>query len=342
LLVQLRHNLRTVFGTVIALGLGLSAANWNVVFAAPSEEPANSQSASPSDSSSASSGAKSTANCLPSKSKLVQWAEEASWDAKSAANRVGLRLSQEKIIQQITTIFENGTKDFQYASISQLNDGKGLNVGRVGFNTKAGTLQILVKQYLAASASKPTPARAELEKYLPCLSKIQGTGEYDCLYPNTKKLDKQSLLNSDFGKAWKDASNQPLMKDLQDKFVKDSYLEPALKLANQANLNSALGRAFIYDTVVQSGEGGADKLVRETTRKYESTHPGFSGPTKPEEETEWLKLFNKARSFLLSKGPVDTATRVNALSKILDAQNFDLRPPVKVQYHGDYELNSGG
>jgi chitosanase len=285
--------------------------------------------------------------CPPPESELLTWARDTSSNAIAISNQVALPPEQEKAIQQFVTIFENSTTKFQYSSVSELKDGKGLNVGRVGFNSKAGALQELVKQYLTVHRNAPSPAQIEMKKYLPCLNDIKGTGNFTCLYPSVDftelsgKARKSALKNSDFGKAWKDASKDPAMKELQDRFVDEHYFAPASEIANDAHLRSALGRAFIYDSVIQNGEGGVSHLVDKTQKIYEATHHGREGPTNDVEETEWLKIFNQQRTHLLGHGKVDTSSRVRSLTQLLKSGNLDLRPPIRIQYHGSFTLNSG-
>jgi chitosanase len=280
-------------------------------------------------------GASPVVSCPAPKSDLVKWAEENSWKATGVSNRVSLTDDQEVKIEKFTTVFENGTTKFQYGSISQLNDGKGLNVGRVGFNTRAGTLQKLVNQYLSIHPENLSPAQLGLKKYQKCLNSLKG-GDYECLYPGMGKPNHQALLHEAFGEVWQAASKDPLMIKLQDDFVKENYVEPAFNLANKAGLKSALARAFIYDTFIQSGSGGTDRLVAETMKNFKQA------PDTPEAETAWLKTFSEYRKRLLARGKVDTSTRVDALENLLNASTvpFDLRVPIHINYHGDFEINS--
>jgi len=284
--------------------------------------------------------------CPPPESDLVKWAQDASSNAMAVSNQIALSKEQETSIQQLVSIFENSTPKFQYASISELKDDKGLNVGRVGFNSRAGALQLLVRQYLSLHRHATTPAQIEMKKYLPCLNEIKNTGKFQCLYPGVDFTDlgakarRNALKNLDFGKAWKDACKDPAMRDLQDRFVDEHYFSPSAHIASEARLRTAIARAFIYDSVVQGGEKGTANLVAKTRKIYAETHAGRVSPTKETEEIEWLKIFSLQRMRFLAHGKVDTRSRVKALIQLLNSGNMDLHFPIQFRYYGAFTLTS--
>ena len=80
----------------------------------------------------------------------------------------GLTAIQVRRAEQITTYFENGTVDFKYDYIENLNDGRGFTAGRVGFCSGTGDLIQVVSRFCKR-------VRAPADKicsYLPRLNQI--------------------------------------------------------------------------------------------------------------------------------------------------------------------------
>jgi chitosanase len=252
-------------------------------------------------------------------------------------------VQQKLTLEQITSIFENSTPDFVYDYLEDIDDGAGVTAGRVGFNSSAGDLLGVVKDYLSV---KPTTPKQPLSDYLSCLDSVQGTGNYKCLYPDveptamtTPVFKSQGLLTVDFGLAWVTAAKDPAMRQAQDHFVEVNYFQPAMDWANQLGLQTALGDAMIYDTVIQMGI--LPEMTTKTQSQFAATHQGRIQPSGRIEETEWLRLYQLIRKAKLSETPVGAATtsRVDALSQVLDSGNLDLTLPLSFTYcGGDFRL----
>jgi len=237
-------------------------------------------------------------------------------------------------IEQITTIFENSTTDFQYAYIEDIEDGAGITCGRVGFTTYHGALLELVKTYTKASPENPLAA------YIPCLEKIKDTADYACLFPSvpaeklaTHEFKAKDLVNFDFAAAFKKAADEPALKKAQDDFVEEEIFKPALEKAKALNVHSPLGIAMLYDTAVQTGYDkpmGIDGIVERMK-------------TKPDKEEDWLAAYMQSRLDTLQhpfrpdgtrfeKPEYNTVPRAEALIQLLNAKNFTLTAPIKFTY----------
>ncbi len=121
----------------------------------------------------------------------------------------------------------------------------------------------------------------------------------------------------------------------QDAATEATYFIPSQQIADAANVQTALGRAVFYDTIIQHG-GGNDPdsigaLVDRTAKSFGAT------PTA-ETESSWLHAFLEMRRQDLLN-PANTASqkvwaqsvdRVNFLESLLSQGNLDLHGPIEM------------
>jgi chitosanase len=251
-----------------------------------------------------------------------------------------LTKTQKLTIEQITSIFENSTPAFVYEYIEDIDDGAGITTGRVGFNTNEGDLLDIVKKYLALKPKEPVQP---LAAYVPCLEKVKGSAQYDCLYsdvdPNvraTPQWKSEGLKNSGFGLAWVQAAKDPIMQKVQDDHVEKTFFTPAVEWTKKLGLRSPLSCAIIYDTLIQMDT--LPQMATLTQNQFATTHSGRTIPQTPEEERDWLRLYQVVRKADLSKTPVgaSTTSRVDALGQLLDSGNMSLNLPLSFTYAGEH------
>jgi chitosanase len=250
-----------------------------------------------------------------------------------------LTATQKLTIEQITSIFENGTSDFQYDYIEDIGDGAGVTLGRAGFTSTE--IQLIVSRYVAANPSSP------LAQYLPCLQKM-GEGimqDYSCLYPSVSadelktqdfKTEGGTIGKVDFGKAWRDAGSDSVMWQVQDDYEDEAYFQPAMKLVDSLGLSTPLAASFIYDACIQMGCDS--KIFQVVPEQFAAKHGGRSAPQNLDEETEWLVLYIPERKVELSVTPAGAATvdRVDSLAQILNTKNYQLDLPFEFDYSGHH------
>ena len=241
--------------------------------------------------------------------------------------------AQKRTIEQLTSVFENGTPEFQYSYIEDIGDGAGPTVGRIGFT--GGELALLVGRYVVRKNSA-TPLAA----YLSCLEQ-KGSAimtDYACLYPSltrSQMADPQfkarGIAEVDFGKAWAEAGADPVMREIQDAYVEKTYYEQAITEFRDMHLRTALALAFIYDTVVQMDE--IHQIERYAQTQFAAKHHGLVAPRTEDEEIEWLRFFQIERARILPKtASGGTAPRVESLNQILDARNTSLTGTIRFSY----------
>jgi len=252
-----------------------------------------------------------------------------------------LTAQQHLRIEQITSIYENSTPDFQYSYIEDIGDGAGITAGRIGF-TNDGGLRYLAQEYSKINPNNP------LARYVDCLKANENTGNYACLFPSlttdymsTQYFKSSGLMAVDFGAAFKLAAQDPAFRKIQDDYVEKNEFIPAFEKASALHVTSALGVAIIYDTEIQMGEdapGGIDGIVSRMA-------------SQPADEAGWLTAFMESRKDTLAhpfrpdgsrmdKPDYDTVPRADSLIELLDTRNFTLTGPVRFTYCGQqFELN---
>src|SRR3954467_8169085 len=170
---------------------------------------------------------------------------------------------------QITSTFENSTLELQYDYVENIGDGRGITAGRAGFTSATGDLLLIVQRYTEA---KPDNV---LRPYIPALEAVSGTDWVKGL--------------GGFTHAWAGAAEDPDFRKLQDELVDELYFNPAMTMAAEVGIETPLGQAIIWDTMIQHGAGGDDGTwaVIEDTQK----DAGSVG----QDESAWLDAFLDAR-----------------------------------------------
>jgi chitosanase len=271
----------------------------------------------------------------------------------AGAARADLTPLQSLRIEQISSIFENGTPDPQYDYIEDIGDGAGVTAGRIGFTTASHDLleavDIYVNERERAGAS---PADVPLAAYLPCLRAIVDTSDYACLFPSVPEAVRETadwrsngIRLVDFGKAWVDAASDERMRETQNRLVRENVWEPAGERVRSLGLQTAFGTAVIFDSILQQGDdgtNGVEGMVRRTRRAY------GDGPF---DEARWLEVYLVQRRETLRYGydendvehtvenPYESYPRADSLLEILHGASLDLTGIVKFTYFGEtFEL----
>jgi chitosanase len=232
----------------------------------------------------------------------------------------GLSPQQRLRSEQLISLFENSTIEFQYSYAKVLGDGRGVTAGRAGFTTGTGDAYIVVQQYTNKVPNNP------LAKYLPELKRLLTAENRN----DTSKL--RGLIE-----AWQSAAKDPLFRSSQDRIMEQMYYLPSLVHANRQGLNFALSRAVLYDTIIQHGNGNdpdsLSALLKETQQRVGGT------PQTGVDEREWLRNFLAIRRWHLSKAHnpatrkvwAESVTRVDVWSSIASSENYNLKGPIPIR-----------
>ncbi len=222
------------------------------------------------------------------------------------------------------SVFENDTPILQYGYIEDIHDERGFTAGRAGFTTASGDLLQVVEKY---TELKP---RNSLTRLIPRLKEIARTSS-----PFTTGLEALPAL-------WKLSAQDPDFRKAQDEIVDEDYFFPALEMAKKYNIKTPLGIFIFYDAMIQHGDGDDADSFDSIARTI--IEPNIE-PLQREEK--FLRLFLQSREKILSN-PSNQGTRENwkesiirvkILERLLDEQNFQLKPPIEINVYGeDYEI----
>lgn len=242
-----------------------------------------------------------------------------------AASLTSITADQKRRIEVLTTVFENSRAEFQYGYIEDLHDGRGYTAGRIGFCTGTGDLLEVVERYTALQPGNPLAA------YLPELRRLA-----------TSASDRTSGLPG-FERNWKRAATDPSFRTSQDEEVEQSYFLPALEVAKSVGAETALSKGFLYDTLVQHGNGDDPDGLPALLLRAE--HAAGGTPKSGVTEQIWLStLMDQRLSTLLNATDPDTRAawaesvdRVHAYRSILISGNWNLDGPIHVRVYGDFD-----
>jgi chitosanase len=227
-----------------------------------------------------------------------------------------LTTSQKHAIDCVLSIFETGRVPTaaSYATCTILADGAGISYGKHQCTDRAGSLDLVVKRYIAKGGKFAT----ELKACEPLLASNASTKE-NPKGPWTAPV--ANLVN-----LLKQAGADPVMHAAQDEVFDEQYFTPALNHAASVGAVHPLTVLVIYDTCIHSGPGGVT-MIR---NKFAAKSPANGG-----DEKEWVKAYiNARRAWLLANAnPLvqKTVYRMDALMELVNANNWELVLPFKLR-----------
>ena len=237
----------------------------------------------------------------------------------SASKDAWLTSEQKHRAEQIISLFENDTLELQYGYVENINDGRGFTAGRAGFTTATGDAFAVVELYSQKSPNN------ELAKFLPRLRELAESGS-----------DAVSGLGG-FEAAWSKSAEDAVFRSSQDEIVDREYYRPAMEIGDTLGLKTALARAVLYDTIIQHGGGEDPDGLPAVIAKTQQVAGG--SPQSGVDEKVWLSAFLKVRREVLEhasdpatrKAWAESTYRVDVLSSIADAGNYDLHGPIPIK-----------
>ena len=253
---------------------------------------------------------------------VVKFVLDKTLNAKTDALQGGLTAAQKRCAEQLISLFENGTINFQYGYAKRLGDGRGITFGCAGFTTATGDGFEVIKEYTARRPHNP------LARYLPRLARLAAQAS----------ADVRGLQG--FEQAVARAARDPIFRKVQDNVMNQLYYAPSVAYSNELGLKTPLARAVLYDTVVMHGDGddpdGTAALPARTQEAVGGT------PASGVDEATWLSAFLQTRKADLLN-PFDSATqqvwaeaagRVDVFEALAASGNYDLRSPIVVDTAG--------
>lgn len=211
-----------------------------------------------------------------------------------------LTANQKRLIERIINVFETGTPAGDYSNISIYHDGphdiRQITYGR-SQTTEYGNLRSLVQDYVNANGL----FSQQLQPYADLVGSV----------PLTDDVDFKALLR-------KAGKQDPVMRNVQDRFFDKTYFLPAMKWADQNKFTLPLSALVIYDSFIHSG-----CILWVIRNKFPESTPAASG-----DEKAWIGAYVKARHTWLGSHPRpavrDTVYRTQCFKREIQRANWDL------------------
>lgn len=221
------------------------------------------------------------------------------------------------VILALTCVAENDTVTFVYNYAENINDGRGITFGIIGFTSGTFDGTILLKRIKSKDSGHP------LCTYIPAFEKI------DSLHTDGHVDDVTGLAEfiTDFTKY----GNDEVVKESQLELLDEMYWQPAVEIADRTGLKYNITRGQIYDSCVKHGESGAETIV-------ERTNAAMGSPANGADEIEWLKrYFIERKKYYDETGEGEAVIpRIDVMYKgILESGNYMLIPPFNVTCYDD-------
>ena len=211
---------------------------------------------------------------------------------------------------QMTTTLENSGTQLQWNYAENINDGRGITFGCIGFCTGTYDGNILVKYYTTLNTNNP------LVKYIPALDKIDA-GSHNAAggdgNPSVTGLD--GFINDVHN------CNDPLFKQAQLYELDEMYYNPAIAEANAIGAKYPLTQALLYDASVREGPDGMKSLVSK------------SGSIS--DEVSFDRNFISQYTDALKKEGLGDTDRMAGFTTVLNSGNYNLVTPFKFTAYGD-------
>ena len=224
--------------------------------------------------------------------------------------------SQKHVIDCVLSIFETGRVPTaaSYATCTILADGAGISYGKHQCTDRAGSLDLVVKRYVALGGQFSTAFKAfETTLATNASTKVPPKGPWGAEVTDLVKLLKAAGADS-------------VMQRAQDEVFDEQYFAPAVAHAKSAGLKTALGLLVCYDTCIHSGPGGVT-MIR---NMFAAKSPANGG-----DEKAWVTAYIAARRNWLATHSLTvlhaTVYRMDALKALADAGAWDLTLPLTVR-----------
>lgn len=237
-------------------------------------------------------------------------------DTTDTTDNVEVASELKKTCLQLTTTCENGSTTFNYNYAENIDDGRGITFGIIGFTTGTYDGNELIKYYTKLNPNN------NLAKYIPALDRID-SGNRDDEDRNDDITGLENFIND------VKACDDPLFRQAQLHQLDLHYWNPAVKINDSIGAKNNLTMAFIYDMCVNHGADGAQDFIDEVKEDINGT------PATGIDEDEFLSWLMDYRYDYLKKDDPDGAKRVKAYEQLLDDGNVDLILPFDFAVYGD-------
>jgi chitosanase len=225
---------------------------------------------------------------------------------------------------QMTTTLENSDTQLQFNYAENINDGRGITFGCIGFCTGTYDGNELIKYYTALNQSNI------LAKYIPALDEIDAGPHTESGSDGNPSVEGLSGFITDVQNC-----RDPLFAQAQLYELDQLYWNPAVSMWNSIGAKNALTLAFIYDMSVRHGADGAQDIINQATSALGGT------PETGINENMYLSEMFAIRDAALKSENLGDADRDSGYKAILASGNVDLKTPFTFTSYGDSHAITG-
>lgn len=245
--------------------------------------------------------------------------------------------AQRALAMKLLAIFENRETELQYGYVENLDDGRGFTAGALGFTTGTSDAHEVIRVYerLVRREGSPEGSLIHIRAFQPYRPVLERFDEMPLGDPRRASVEELQ----GFERAWSDAAYDPHFRAAQDSVAESMYFVPALRLAHEVGLESALSRSALIDAIVQHGGGDDPDGLPAMLATVLAEEGRVSGIT---DERHWLGRFLDLREEVLScahgaatrEAWSESVTRVDVYEQLLQTGNMRLAPPLVFQLDG--------
>jgi chitosanase len=216
---------------------------------------------------------------------------------------ISLTATQARTLEGIVNLFETGHVLGDYGQVTVLSGDTGhLTFGRSQTTLGSGNLHTLLRRYCDNAGAR---FGHRLSAFLPRVA----AGDV--------ALDTDARLHN----LLRATADDPVMRDVQDQFFDDQYLQPALRTADRHGISLPLGMAVVYDSFVHGSWGRIRDRV--------------SGTPAARGEKAWVGDYVAERRHWLATHRRDdlraTVYRMDAFLRLIELDAWGLELPMVVR-----------
>lgn len=246
---------------------------------------------------------------LPGQAVPMALLQPAAAAADTAMPAAGLTSTQIGAAQALVNVFETDAVRGRYGQVTLIPGDTGrLTYGRSQTTLGSGNLYKMLHTYCSNVGAR---FGHDLQMWLPKIGSQDASVDVDLLLHN--------LLRA--------AADDPLMREIQDRFFDETYWQPAHKAATKHGIFSPLGVAVVYDSHVHGFWGPLKKVV--DTRLGAPAQAG---------EAAWISAYIAERRRWLAMHPSrpdlhKTVYRMDAFMRLIELGLWGLTLPFVVRGH---------
>jgi PGF-pre-PGF domain-containing protein len=219
---------------------------------------------------------------------------------------------------QMTTTLENGDTELQFNYAENINDGRGITFGCIGFCTGTYDGNKLIKYYTTLNQNNT------LAKYIPALDAIDAGSHIAAGGDGNPSVAGLSGFIIDVHNC-----KDPLFAQAQLYELDQFYWNPAVSMWNSIGASNALTLAYIYDMCIRHGTSGTLNIINQTTSALGGT------PKDGIDENTYLSKMFTIRDAVLKNENLSDINRNAGYKTLLESGNVNLKTPFTFKTYSD-------